>query len=213
MGPSPHEHYTVDLAKTWREKGLQVIVKLASIELTPDNPEYEGGNWHIEGMLNEHIAATSIFYYDVENTTKSCISFLQEAHLDDMSMNYEQDEHLYGLTDEEVRMIRRGATLDMIHIFEMRYDHEEGLIAIVDSVHEMYLGWNIRLSGDDPTGENLIAHYTEEIRHKPERWTYNGTDDEWIAKKLVREDLVEDYATTDTEVYMYDDNDQDDPWL
>lgn len=30
---------------------LQVIVKLASIELTPDKPEYGGGSWHVEGMM------------------------------------------------------------------------------------------------------------------------------------------------------------------
>lgn len=40
-----HEWYDVDLGKTWRVKGLQVIIKLSSIELTPENPEYDGGNW------------------------------------------------------------------------------------------------------------------------------------------------------------------------
>jgi hypothetical protein len=88
-----HESYTVELEKTWRKQGLQVIVKLASIELTPENPKYEGGSWHIEGMQNEHIAATSIFYYDVENTTESSIMFRQEADLDMMSIRYEQNEH------------------------------------------------------------------------------------------------------------------------
>jgi Protein of unknown function (DUF4246) len=28
---------------------LQIIVKLANIELTPEKPVYEGGSWHIEG--------------------------------------------------------------------------------------------------------------------------------------------------------------------
>lgn len=36
-----------DYAKT----GLQVIVKLANIELTPEKPEYAGGSWHVEGAL------------------------------------------------------------------------------------------------------------------------------------------------------------------
>lgn len=30
---------------------LQVIVKLANIELTPEKPEYQGGSWHVEGQL------------------------------------------------------------------------------------------------------------------------------------------------------------------
>ncbi len=31
----------------------QVIAKLATIHLTPERPEYPGGSWHVEGMLNE----------------------------------------------------------------------------------------------------------------------------------------------------------------
>jgi hypothetical protein len=57
------------LQESFREYGLQVIVKLASIELTLDNPRYLGWSWHVEGMKNEHIVATSIYYYDAENTT------------------------------------------------------------------------------------------------------------------------------------------------
>jgi hypothetical protein len=41
----------VRLRDQFREKGLQVIVKLANIELNPEKPEYHGGSWHIEGQL------------------------------------------------------------------------------------------------------------------------------------------------------------------
>jgi Protein of unknown function (DUF4246) len=41
----------VDLRKDYAHRGLQVIVKLANIHLTPDKPEYEGGSWHVEGQL------------------------------------------------------------------------------------------------------------------------------------------------------------------
>ena len=43
-----HEYSQVNLEKDFRDKGLQVIVKLASVELTPEKPEYSGGNWHLE---------------------------------------------------------------------------------------------------------------------------------------------------------------------
>lgn len=43
--------WKVDLRKEFHENGLQVIVKLANIELTPEKPEYEGGSWHVEGQL------------------------------------------------------------------------------------------------------------------------------------------------------------------
>ncbi|KAG9024292.1 hypothetical protein FS837_005422, partial [Tulasnella sp. UAMH 9824] len=45
-------------------KIVQVIVKLANIHLTPEKPEYPGGSWHVEGMANERIVASSIYYYD-----------------------------------------------------------------------------------------------------------------------------------------------------
>lgn len=40
-----------DLRKQFSDTGLQVIVKLANIELSLENPTYEGGSWHIEGQL------------------------------------------------------------------------------------------------------------------------------------------------------------------
>jgi hypothetical protein len=84
---------SLESSNWFRDKGLQVIVKLASIELTPENPQYPGGSWHVEGMKNEHIVATSIYYFDVDNTTTARLSFRQGATLDDMDLQYEQDDH------------------------------------------------------------------------------------------------------------------------
>jgi hypothetical protein len=41
----------VDLFQDFQREGLQIIVKLASIELSPEKPEYKGGSWHVEGQL------------------------------------------------------------------------------------------------------------------------------------------------------------------
>ncbi|KAJ5812713.1 hypothetical protein N7447_009736 [Penicillium robsamsonii] len=82
-------------------RGIQVIVKLANIELTPSKPDYEGGTWHIEGQLNERICATAIYYYDNQNITESSLSFRQRCtNLD--YIEHEQDRHeflqdVYGL--------------------------------------------------------------------------------------------------------------------
>ncbi|KAF9014469.1 hypothetical protein BDZ89DRAFT_1076594 [Hymenopellis radicata] len=54
---------------------LQIIVKLANIVLTPENPSYAGGSWHVEGMLNEEIVATFIYYYDEDNIGESRLAF------------------------------------------------------------------------------------------------------------------------------------------
>ncbi|WP_101386204.1 DUF4246 domain-containing protein [Streptomyces sp. TLI_146] len=85
-----------------RGRRLQVIVKLATIHLTPDKPEYAGGSWHVEGMLNERIVSTGIYYWDSENITESRLGF--RAALDDP--DYEQNDdngmrEVYGLENED----------------------------------------------------------------------------------------------------------------
>ncbi|GAA2134171.1 DUF4246 domain-containing protein [Streptomyces synnematoformans] len=94
----PDDSARVDL----RGRRLQVIVKLATIHLTPEEPEYPGGSWHVEGMLNERIVSTGIYYWDSENITESRLGF--RAVVD--SPGYEQNDdegvrEVYGLEDED----------------------------------------------------------------------------------------------------------------
>ncbi|CAF2832430.1 unnamed protein product [Rotaria sp. Silwood2] len=84
-----------------RGRKLQIIVKLANIILTPENPKYPGGVWHVEGMENEHIVATGIFYYFNSNITQSNLQFRTVIR----EPNYEQNDNrgvriVYGLDDE-----------------------------------------------------------------------------------------------------------------
>ncbi|KAK1674631.1 hypothetical protein BDP55DRAFT_694680 [Colletotrichum godetiae] len=74
---------------------IQVIVKLANIHLTPEKPTYDGGSWHIEGQLNEHIAATALYYYDNENITDSHLAFRTVADKEELmgELNYEQNDY------------------------------------------------------------------------------------------------------------------------
>lgn len=87
-----HNYYSLRIQDDFRDEGLQVIVKLASIELTPEKPTYGGGSWHVEGLLNEHIAATALYYYDVGNIIEARISFRAETFLDEMTMQYAQSK-------------------------------------------------------------------------------------------------------------------------
>lgn len=94
----PDNSVRVDL----RGRRLQVIVKLANIHLTPDKPEYPGGTWHVEGMMNERIVSTGIYYWDSENITDSQLSF--RAAIDDPEYEQNDDNGLrevYGLDDED----------------------------------------------------------------------------------------------------------------
>lgn len=80
----------IDLRTQFRSTGLQVIVKLANIELSPEKPDYDGGSWHIEGQLNERICASALYYYDSENITESFLAFRHRVDDDIETKAYEQ---------------------------------------------------------------------------------------------------------------------------
>ncbi|KXH59522.1 hypothetical protein CSAL01_09627, partial [Colletotrichum salicis] len=97
----------------------QVIVKLANIHLTPETPTYEGGSWHTEGLLNEHIVSTALFYYDCENITDCTLNFRTCANreeLDDSdsrtSLDYEQYD--WWSIKQAFAIEPRGHTLQML---------------------------------------------------------------------------------------------------
>lgn len=75
------------LRQRFEETGLQVIVKIASIELKPEKPEFEGGSWHVEGQMNERICATALYYADCENVTSSYLSFRQPTDHDEVAFH------------------------------------------------------------------------------------------------------------------------------
>ena len=85
-----------------RECRLQVIVKIQEIHLTADNPVYDGGVWHVEGMKNEQIVASAIYYYDCSNITESNLSFRQALQEPDYEQNDDRGvEAVFGLVNGE----------------------------------------------------------------------------------------------------------------
>lgn len=94
---SSKEYTKIDLKNT----KLQVIIKISSIILTPDKPKYDGGAWHVEGMQNENIIASGIYYYDNNNITPSKLYFRKHV----CEPPYEQGDdngvlYTYGLRNE-----------------------------------------------------------------------------------------------------------------
>jgi hypothetical protein len=85
-----------------RECRLQVIVKIQEIHLTPETPVYNGGVWHVEGMENESIVASAIYYYNCSNITECTLSFRQAVTEPDYEQNDNRGvEATFGLADGE----------------------------------------------------------------------------------------------------------------
>ncbi|KAG8963148.1 hypothetical protein FRC03_003349 [Tulasnella sp. 419] len=116
---------------------VQIIVKLANIHLTPDKPEYGGGSWHIEGMANERIVASGIYYFSTENVTPSQLAFRESVKVEDP---YEQDDHIginatWGLQRDKPRVQDLGA-VDTLEgrciVFPNIYQHRVSSFKLVD---------------------------------------------------------------------------------
>ncbi|GJJ74741.1 hypothetical protein EMPS_07099 [Entomortierella parvispora] len=115
---------------------LQVIVKLANIELTPENPIYSGGSWHVEGMMNENIVASGIYYYHSENVTDTRLNF----RITVVEPDYEQGDArgcriMYGLEDEEALSQPLDGIVtkqDRCIVFPNIYQHQVQPFELVD---------------------------------------------------------------------------------
>ncbi|KAJ7308568.1 hypothetical protein DFH08DRAFT_900293, partial [Mycena albidolilacea] len=121
-------------------------------------------------------------------------------------------------------MQRRGCTPQLIALFNMRYTHDEGLIAHISSLdasedgvgfrvgrNRLFLGWNIDVELADDSeaveGEAYIVRQLRDIRRHPEWWMLakrRGYPGRGImdARRLapVQED-AEVYDTSDSEAY------------
>ncbi|KAF5874938.1 uncharacterized protein Bfra_003391 [Botrytis fragariae] len=74
-----HEFYSISLQESFRDKGLQGFVQIGSIDLGERDKQFPGTDWNIDGTRSEHIAATSIYFYDVQNIVNMQISFRQKT--------------------------------------------------------------------------------------------------------------------------------------
>jgi hypothetical protein len=124
---------TIDL----RGRKLQIIVKLANIVLTPSNPTYHGGVWHVEGMENEHIVATGIYYYSNSNITQSNLQFRTIV----CEPDYRQDDDygvksVYGLQNAQPLNQPLGEIItqkDRCIVFPNIYQHRVAPFQLKDS--------------------------------------------------------------------------------
>ncbi|KAF8993805.1 hypothetical protein BDQ17DRAFT_1392556 [Cyathus striatus] len=101
----------VRLRDQYKRHGLQVIVKLVNIVLTPGKPEYGAGVWHIEGQLNEHIVANAIYYYSSENVTPAKLEFRKQCNRKVQRYDTEDNQWLnavFGLIENDPAVQKPG---------------------------------------------------------------------------------------------------------
>lgn len=73
----------VDLKREFWNVGVQMILRVMDIDLSPEKSYYEGEEWHVEGRMNERICATAIYTYSVHNTTSASLSFRRRINAEE----------------------------------------------------------------------------------------------------------------------------------
>ncbi|KAF8972679.1 hypothetical protein BDZ97DRAFT_850495 [Flammula alnicola] len=126
-------------------------------------------------------------------------------------------------TSETLKLLQRGCSWEMLRNYDVAYRHNSGIILSLRSLNHLYasdddsddeedcmnrvfLGWNISLDQDDVDGEAFITNILEDIKNNPIRWQVTRRRGVFLgavdARRLVRADEVEEYDTTDTEVWI-----------
>ncbi len=162
-------------------KKVKIIVKIAVIRLTPEDPIYTGGSWHIEGIPEEKIIGSAIYYYSQENISASELTFRE--HLpEDAPIDYEQHEHThvsekYGIEREWVANQYLGSVptiQDRVLVFPNVYQHQVQSFRLVDAKRPGYRKI-LALFLVDPGAKDV-----------PDTSTFDIQRHDWVRPLLVR---------------------------
>ncbi len=200
--PSTEERIEVNL----KGRTLQVIIKLANIVLTPKKPKYPGGAWHIEGMLNERIVATGLFYYACKNITESRLAFRAQVGAEEDGSGLPYDHHdcdgyssVFGLEEGEQLNQELGhivAVKDKCIAFSNRWQHRVEPFELVDrSKRGVQKILSIFLV--DPS---CRVHSTSDVPPQQRAWYENEMERIPALRELPRElyDMIASYALAGT---------------
>ncbi|RXW21374.1 hypothetical protein EST38_g4471 [Candolleomyces aberdarensis] len=143
-----------------------------------------------------------------------------------------------GVEEDVLSLLRRGCTLEMVQNFNIRYSHQQGIIISLrsidhlyasddddeedsgseegrgrESMHQIFLGWNVSLEPEDDDGETYMHNILKDIKDRPDRWKliprYDGQGSIEV-KRLVAAGTADDYSTTETEAWIdMDEHDMD----
>jgi hypothetical protein len=83
-----------------RGRNIQCIIKLANIHLTPEEPEYKGGSWHVEGTIHAHSFVPHI------KAQGPSLGMINERIV--ASGIYVRSSFYYSYTAEHCLVLRRG---------------------------------------------------------------------------------------------------------
>ncbi|KAF3161506.1 hypothetical protein EYR41_002025 [Orbilia oligospora] len=124
---------------------VKVIVKMATLILTPEKPRTTGGPWHVEALKNERIVAGGIYYYDQRNITPSSLGFRRavrdmtlcmEGECQGLSGKYNSRNHIYSRAAQEMGSI--ATKNNRAIVFPNIYQHRTEPLELIDKTKNGY---------------------------------------------------------------------------
>ncbi|KAK6522421.1 hypothetical protein TWF281_002982 [Arthrobotrys megalospora] len=94
---------------------VKVVVRILNIELTPENPQYEGDYWSIDGTRNEYIVATGVYYFARENVTDWSIKL---RHKNFFSTAFAQPIPARTINDFEPTIVKENRAVVFSNMYE-----------------------------------------------------------------------------------------------
>lgn len=145
------DHLTDSTNTAIQLNNCQVIVKIAKTVVNEENPNFNEGSWHLEGINAEKIIATGIYYYNIENIQPHYLRFRT-------TLNSNIDDLLYPQSCPEYVKYHYGFT-------RSNDDQQSGGNA---------LNANISL-GRIPTRENLCLFFPNFLQHRISKLSLDDT--------------------------------------
>ncbi|THH03537.1 hypothetical protein EW146_g10418 [Bondarzewia mesenterica] len=201
-----NNHYAEYPGRTWQQrrrawvsfvvnlrgKTLQCIIKLVNIHLTPENPKYNGGSWHVEGMLNERIVATGLYKISLNRAWRSAARSptAPQYHLqydnDCMQIPYDIDElvapniivfltiNTHDLNSEDDLIQERGNVVTY-----------EGLALAFPNIYQHRVSPFELLDPTNPGHRKIVAFFLVDPNHRnPSATNVPPQQEDWITKAI-----------------------------
>jgi hypothetical protein len=100
-----HTKYKIKLQDRFRVEGLQVVVQVRGINLSDQVSRDWYDSWRLEGSLNDHVVASTIYAYDVKDVDAE-IRFRQETPMEASVYRYEKGEGPAWCRNDDLSKIR-----------------------------------------------------------------------------------------------------------
>ncbi|KAF3401652.1 hypothetical protein F1880_009974 [Penicillium rolfsii] len=206
--PLHHERAPVQLQEQFRKDGLQVVIEISRVELTPDKPNYAGdAHFHTEGLRNDRIAATSLFVVEAKNITTPRITFDHEDKIHAIEFECKVPDTMGKVLDVGPFKIFEEKAPEALHTFGSLPPQEVVKLRLVDPHYRVCSTRNVPAQQHDwwasearqtaGLDKRLPAELVQLVMEQTDWWPISRKEAERMREELRRDHERKRKAVTD----------------